>query len=301
MASIRARRTAGSTPATAGVRPISGERRTAASAPPVAIIALDGMQSRRWAAPPITSFSTIVTLAPSRAAWLAAVLPAGPPPTITTRLGTGRGYREGPRSSIRTVAMSSFTRGVSATRSRWLPEHRVRAEGPARCAEEGLGAAHALDGPLHRVGGEAAGGEGGDAVVREQGGVRGLRVELQQAHEDVTGAHPLDGAGAVVAPIGGQREVGEVRDGLHGALVRGQVRDLGRRGGADGTARGRRGPAVDAAVPAARQVDGDAEGAEVTHRCLAPPSGWCRRAAATLARSRRRPALDRRGAPCRDP
>ena len=50
------------------VRPISGERPIAARAPPVAIMALDGMQSRRWAAPPITSCSTIVTSAPSRAA-----------------------------------------------------------------------------------------------------------------------------------------------------------------------------------------------------------------------------------------
>ena len=194
----------------------------------MAIIALDGMQSRRWAAPPITSFSTIVTLAPSRAAWLAAVLPAGPPPMITTRLGTGRGYREGPRSSIRTVAMSSFTRGVSATRSRWLPSTAYAQKARPDARKKAWAPLMPWIGPLHGVGGEAAGGEGGDAVVREQGGVRGLRVELQQADEDVTGAHPLDGPGAVVAAIGRQREVGEVRHGLHRALVRGQVRDLGR-------------------------------------------------------------------------
>ena len=105
----------------AGVSPISGVRPTAASAPPVAIMAFDGMQSHRWAAPPITSCSTRLTLAPSRAAWVAAVLPAGPPPRITRRLGTGRGYRGGSRSSIRTPSSSALTSGTRAARSRWLP------------------------------------------------------------------------------------------------------------------------------------------------------------------------------------
>ena len=73
MVSMRSRRAAGSTAADAAVRPISGERPIAARAPPVAIMALDGMQSRRWAAPPITSCSTIVTSAPSLAAYVAAV------------------------------------------------------------------------------------------------------------------------------------------------------------------------------------------------------------------------------------
>ncbi len=58
------------------------------TAPPVAIIVLDGMQSHRWAAPPTMSRSISVTLAPSRAAWVAAVLPAGPPPMITNRTDT---------------------------------------------------------------------------------------------------------------------------------------------------------------------------------------------------------------------
>ena len=61
-------------------------------APPVAIMALDGMQSHRWAAPPTMSRSISVTSAPSRAAWVAAVLPAGPPPMITKRTGTTAGY-----------------------------------------------------------------------------------------------------------------------------------------------------------------------------------------------------------------
>ncbi len=64
------------------------ERRTNAIAPPVAIIVFDGMQSHRWAAPPMTSRSTIVTSAPKRWAYVAAVLPAGPPPMITKRVDT---------------------------------------------------------------------------------------------------------------------------------------------------------------------------------------------------------------------
>ena len=60
-------------------------RPSSASSPPVAIIAFDGMQSHRWAAPPMTSRSTSVTSAPSVAATVAHVLPAGPPPRITSR------------------------------------------------------------------------------------------------------------------------------------------------------------------------------------------------------------------------
>ena len=48
------------------------------SAPPVAIIAFDGMQSHRWAAPPTMSRSISVTSAPRRAACGGRVLPAGP-------------------------------------------------------------------------------------------------------------------------------------------------------------------------------------------------------------------------------
>jgi methylmalonyl-CoA mutase len=51
----------------------------------VAIIAFDGMQSQRCAAPPMMSRSTSVTSAPNRAAWVAAWFPAGPPPMITNR------------------------------------------------------------------------------------------------------------------------------------------------------------------------------------------------------------------------
>ena len=47
-------------------------RRLKLIAPPVAIIVLVGMQSHRCAAPPTTSRSISVTLAPSRAAYVAA-------------------------------------------------------------------------------------------------------------------------------------------------------------------------------------------------------------------------------------
>ena len=60
-------------------------RPSSVSSPPVAIIAFDGMQSHRWAAPATTSRSTSVTSAPSVAATVAHVLPAGPPPMITSR------------------------------------------------------------------------------------------------------------------------------------------------------------------------------------------------------------------------
>ena len=69
----------------AGLRPMPGERRTNDMAPPLAIMALDGMQSQRWAAPPTTSRSIRVTWAPRRAAAVAAEFPAGPPPMMTKR------------------------------------------------------------------------------------------------------------------------------------------------------------------------------------------------------------------------
>jgi hypothetical protein len=66
--------------------PIPPMARVRLIARPVAIIAFDGMQSQRWAAPPTTSRSTITTSAPSRAAVVAAMLPAGPPPMIRNRV-----------------------------------------------------------------------------------------------------------------------------------------------------------------------------------------------------------------------
>ena len=75
------------------VRPMPSDGLICDRAPPVAIMAFDGMQSHRWAAPPTMSRSISVTSAPSRAAWVAAWLPAGPPPMITNRFAMGRGYR----------------------------------------------------------------------------------------------------------------------------------------------------------------------------------------------------------------
>jgi hypothetical protein len=49
-------------------RPIPWARVRNDMAPPVAIMALDGMQSQRWAAPPPMSFSIMTTSAPWRAA-----------------------------------------------------------------------------------------------------------------------------------------------------------------------------------------------------------------------------------------
>ncbi len=73
-------------------RPIERARVSSESSPPVAIMAFDGMQSQRCAAPPMMSRSTSVTSAPRVAATVAAVFPPGPPPMITTRTAIGPGY-----------------------------------------------------------------------------------------------------------------------------------------------------------------------------------------------------------------
>ena len=89
--SIRSVSAAMSTSASCCSRPMPWIRRLKLIAPPVAIIVFDGMQSHRCAAPPIVSRSINVTSAPSRAAYVAAVLPAGPPPMITKRVATPAG------------------------------------------------------------------------------------------------------------------------------------------------------------------------------------------------------------------
>jgi hypothetical protein len=87
MASMRLRKPSKSSWTPAPVRPMPVACATTPIVPAVAIIAFDGMQSRRWAAPPTMSRSIIVTSAPRRAAVVAAVLPAGPPPMIARRRG----------------------------------------------------------------------------------------------------------------------------------------------------------------------------------------------------------------------
>ncbi len=68
MAPMRARITSKSSEAETSVMPMPSDELICDSAPPVAIIAFDGMQSHRCAAPPTMSRSTSVTSAPSRAA-----------------------------------------------------------------------------------------------------------------------------------------------------------------------------------------------------------------------------------------
>src|SRR5205085_6820338 len=92
-------------------------------APPVAIIAFDGMQSHRWAAPPTTSRSTIVTSAPRRAACVAAVLPAGPPPMITKRMAMRPGYAAAPSqpSPVLVYATQTGPRSTARNAVAWAP------------------------------------------------------------------------------------------------------------------------------------------------------------------------------------
>ena len=82
---MRARSASKSRWAVTSVSPICSLALMAPSADPVAIIAFEGMQSHRWAAPPRMSRSTTVTSAPSFAACDAAACPPGPPPMITNR------------------------------------------------------------------------------------------------------------------------------------------------------------------------------------------------------------------------
>ena len=92
MLSMRVVRLSTSTSASLFSNPMPSRRFEKLIAPPVAIIVFDGMQSHRWAAPPTTSRSTMVTSAPIRAACVAALLPAGPPPRMTNRVLTRSGY-----------------------------------------------------------------------------------------------------------------------------------------------------------------------------------------------------------------
>src|SRR4051794_20895936 len=94
-------------------------------APPVAIIVFDGMQSHRCAAPPTMSRSIIVTCAPCRAAWVAAVLPAGPPPMMRNRTLTAAGYFRGP--ATRAGALLALARLQHRRRRRRLLGLRPRA------------------------------------------------------------------------------------------------------------------------------------------------------------------------------
>lgn len=92
MSSMRSFKASTSTSGRISSRPIPRSCRPKVIAPPVAIIVFEGMQSRRWAAPPTISRSTTVTSAPRRAAYVAAMLPAGPPPMTRKRTAMPKGY-----------------------------------------------------------------------------------------------------------------------------------------------------------------------------------------------------------------
>src|SRR5580765_8674678 len=81
----------------------------------------------------MTSRSTIVTSAPSRAAWVAAVLPAGPPPTITKRMATDPRLGGGAPPAVPTVRVGEPHRSrchrAQLGRVRAAAGHRVRRPG----------------------------------------------------------------------------------------------------------------------------------------------------------------------------
>ena len=106
-------------------------RASSVSSLPVATIALLGMQSQRCAAPPTMSRSIIVTSAPSDAATVAAVLPAGPPPMITNRTGMWSRLRAAAAPTLTTRAGAPHRR---AHRRRGDPRARSRDCGPTRSA-----------------------------------------------------------------------------------------------------------------------------------------------------------------------
>src|ERR687892_1321976 len=111
--------------------PMPPLRSTMPMASEVAIIALEGMQSRRWAAPPTMSRSMSVTSAPRRAAVVAAVLPAGPPPMITKRRGTSPGYGQPPRASALdpSQADQAVVGGEQASGEAQPDDHHVGGDG----------------------------------------------------------------------------------------------------------------------------------------------------------------------------
>ena len=141
--------------------------------------ATDGGERRRWRSSPsrgcsprggrtpITSCSTIVTSAPRRAAWVAAVLPAGPPPMITKRIVTRRGYR----GCLVTLTATGTARG-SPLEERQDLGSEVRSHG-GEVSDAALGPARRPWARRQRSGtpGRVPGGDFG----RTRGGARGSR------------------------------------------------------------------------------------------------------------------------------
>ena len=130
---------------------------------PVATIALLGMQSQRCAAPPMTSRSISVTSAPSDAATVAAVLPAGTatddheahghdvqatraatPPTLTNRC-----------SELRADELTGDARDRRARRARLRPD-TFRVHGRRRCRRRVADRARSVPGNEHETPPEVA-------------------------------------------------------------------------------------------------------------------------------------------------
>src|ERR687891_1314525 len=166
--------------------PMPPLRSTIPMASAVAIIALDGMQSRRCAEPPTMSRSISVTSAPRRAAVVAAVLPAGPPPMITKRRGTAPGYVSGPQPSPPRAPPPSGRAPTSGGRSSQPHQAVVGREKLAREAQ-------ADD---HHVGGDAAQDQVHDRRLHQHA------VDRVDARQDEAGhgagqEHQPDGLGAL--------------------------------------------------------------------------------------------------------
>ena len=78
----------------------------------------------------MTSCSITVTSAPRRAAWVAAVLPAGPPPMITKRSAMGRGYRSAPAGPPTPAGSAGHYGRVDRAPQRPVPGDRCRRQPP---------------------------------------------------------------------------------------------------------------------------------------------------------------------------
>ena len=98
-------------------RPMPSMRRPNDMAPPVAIIAFDGMQSHRWAAPPRTSRSTSVTSAPEPGGVGGGGVAGGPAADDDEAGGHGVEATE-PRSGARGLVGSSSSGSTRLVRDR---------------------------------------------------------------------------------------------------------------------------------------------------------------------------------------
>ena len=182
-------------------------------------------------------------------------------------------------------------------------EHHVQAHRPALLGEEELAAGLAGDPALQPVRIELSGDTVGIPTGAVQRGAQAFRPELHQRDEDVSRAHPLDRAGAVVAALGGQRRSCPGA-GPAGCCSPSQpvpaapVRPACPRRffGAEG--RGRCRPLVDPALPGRGQLPPRSRARRSVGSASSPaliPCSW----RSQSMRSSRRPSVDRRSAPYR--